>query len=723
MRQETSESMEIESVINASLRLQKAASEAEIFTVLYEACTAVAGPVGLDGWVIGHSRSAHHVAHLGPESVEATVDEVEAWLAGGSLPEAFARHDHVATDVTTSRLESEKRVVGGIVVIAARLTSLERRYLFDLARLAAEALAKLPEMRRCQLVLEALEQSEEAISFYDETEGIVFTNDAYHRIFQHYPDRSELLGMNHLDLYRLDLNAGVIEDPLAQCDPEAYLAQRARLSATLVGQQREIQTIRGRTYIYTRSRSTTGATMSRRIDITEQVATEMRLRERERELHDLAFRDSLTGLYNRAHLRDLLGSLTRQVADGTLAGVTAFLVDLDEFKWVNDTYGHDWGDHVLKTVADRLSRSSATDGGAVARIGGDEFVVLFEAPFTPEEMVAAGDRFIAVLAEPMAHDGMVLRIGASIGIAHRCGAAADIATILTDADFAMYEAKKVKGGASRVFTPGLKTATLDRLRLLEDIRNALYRREFTLLYQPQFSIGTRRLNGFEALARWMHPTRGSVPPDIFIPMLEEHGLIEEFGEWVLETACSEAMRWPDDLGVAINVSPLQVHAVRFSLKLCETLMRTGLRPGRLELEVTETVFLDGKQQTEAVLNNWKALGIRIALDDFGHGYSSLSYLGNFPIDKLKIDRGFLGQFDPSQPQAKAGVILDTIIDLGRKLGMTVTAEGVESAEQLEHLHRHGCTEAQGFLLGRPMSADEVRQIISARVTPPPSNRD
>jgi diguanylate cyclase (GGDEF)-like protein len=701
-------------LVDTALRLQKVVAEENVFAIVHAACKASIGAVGVDGWMVGRNgRSAHHVAHFGPQAA-ARPDDVEAWLLRRGAPPSLDRRVGGVTDVIWRRLADGPRIVGGLRLAGARFSAAERRRCTDFARLAAGAIAAFRQQRLSQMVLEALEQSEEAISFYDEADGVIFTNDAYHRIFTHYPSPAELVGRRHLDLYRMDLEAGAIDDPLARRDPEAYLAERARMTRTLVGRHREIQKIRSRTYIYTRTRSKTGATMSRRIDITEQASTEAKLRESERELQALAFRDPLTGLYNRAFLMGRLKELERRAAEGELAGLCAFLVDLDDFKTVNDTYGHDWGDHVLKTVANGLLRAAAdTAGGVVVRLGGDEFLILIEKPIEDERLAAIGERIVADLSAPITRAGVAIRIDASIGIARRGGEGVDLASIVGDADLAMYEAKTTIGSGYRFFAPGLKAATVDRLHLIEDVRSALQRREFELHYQPQFSVATGRLVGFEALARWRRPDRGPTSPAVFIPILENHGLIEEFGKWTLEAACAEAARWPDDLVVAVNVSPLQVRDVRFPIELRETLIRSGLRPRRLELEVTESVFIDDERRTRAMLEDWKSLGCRVALDDFGHGYSSLGYLGAFPIDKLKIDQSFLSKFDATQPQATAGLILDAIIDLGRSLGMTVIAEGVEHPDQLEHLRRRGCPEAQGYLLGRPMPADQARRLVEA----------
>jgi diguanylate cyclase (GGDEF)-like protein len=706
-------STKFEEFVGAVANLHEAESEQDIFLAFHAACESVAGPLALCGYVVARNgKTVREVAQVGDLNLPAgTALPNTDWLIEGvEFPISQAAN---GSPILAQPLVSGARVVGGVILAGSGLVSPESRLRCSrLTRFCAGAIVAFHERRLSQMVLEALEESEEAISFYDANDGIVFTNNAYHRVFPHYPEPSQLLGRNHLDLYRMDLDAGIIDDPLARNDPEAYLAKRKQMAEVLVARQREIQKISSKTYIYTRSRSNTGATMSRRIDISEQASTEARLRERERELHILAFQDPLTGLFNRAYLLNLIGDLQNRMREGSLKQMAVFLVDLNGFKFVNDTYGHDCGDFVLKVVAQRLSKI-VWEGDAVVRLGGDEFVIIFERALVPAELAATADAIIAELAQPVEYGDVVLTTGTSVGIAVRAGKDADLGTVIADADLAMYEVKKMKCSAHMFFDPGMRTGMLERLNLLEDLRNALREGEFELYYQPQFSTAMPHLVGFEALVRWHHPTRGLVSPGVFIPLMEEYGLIEALGEWVLRTACTEAARWPGELHVAVNVSPLQVRNGRFSLILSDTLLRTGLAPHRLELEITESVFIDDEAGTRAQLELWKSLGVRIALDDFGSGYSSLGYLNAFPIDKIKIDRGFLGKLNPDNPDEAADIILRTIIDLGRALDMTVTAEGVERADQLEFLSERRCSEVQGYLLGRPMPVEQARLLFGA----------
>jgi diguanylate cyclase (GGDEF)-like protein len=703
--------LELDVFAGSVARIHAARTEEDVFSTFHAACEIPAGSLFMRAYIVSRTgRGVRLVSETnGPEMPAVEDDAIRNWLI-----EDGARPGPVGCDgdLLATKLIFDGRVIGGVVLFASSLRQPAiRQNCLRLAQICAFALATCQQRRVSQLVLEALEESEEAISLYDANDGIVFTNDAYHRVFPHYPDAAELLGRMHLDLYRMDLEAGIIEDPLAQSDPEAYLAGRKQMADALVTRQRETQCIGGKTYIYTRSRSKTGATMSRRIDITEQALAEATLRRRERELHVLAFTDPLTGLSNRAHLMDFVGQLQVQLTEQSPSEVAVLLIDLNGFKFINDTYGHDCGDFVLKEVARRLI-AIAPHGATTVRQGGDEFIVVTTQATSPAELSGMASAMLATLKTPIKYGDVDLSIGASIGIAKRTGLNADLSTLIADADLAMYEGKKQKSSTFLFFDPVMRSSMMERLNLLDDIRAALHRGEFELHYQPQFGSHNTSLVGFEALIRWHHTERGMVSPSVFIPLMEEYGLIDALGEWVLQTACMEAARWPGNLHIAVNVSPLQVRSGRFSKVLENALLKSGLEPGRLELEITESVFIGDQAGTRTELERWKALGVRIALDDFGSGYSSLSYLSAFPIDKIKIDRGFLGKLDPNDPDKAADIILRTIIDLGMALNMTVTAEGVERPDQLEFLKHRSCAQVQGFLLGRPLPIDQTRLLFT-----------
>lgn len=706
-------------LVEASIDMQSCVQAGGIVDVVRTRLSAAWGTIRFGAFTVSPSGSVSEVPILDPPAMF-RVANLEAWLLQGGTPQVADAGAHLLH----RRLATAERGFGGILVEAGPREADDLFLLDALARLATASLSALHQKRLSQLVLEALEESEEAISFYDKDEGIIFTNDAYHRVFPHYPDRSSLIGWRHLDLYRLDLEAGVIDDPLAREDPDAYLRQRAEKANALTHRQREVQSIAGRTYIYIRSRSRTGATLSRRIDVTDQALAEAKLRERERDLHELAYKDALTGRHNRAFLPESLRRVRERIARGALDGFSVFLIDLNDFKAVNDTHGHDVGDHVLRTVAERVA-DAAPPGSAIIRMGGDEFIVLTEGAAAEGDLAATAEGFLATVGRPIILHDLVLRIGCSIGVAQLRAPEIDDREILIEADLAMYEAKgrRPKRSGYALFRSHLKDVAALRQAVLSDVRSAVHGGAFELHYQPQFVTRDLRLSGFEALLRWRHPTRGLVSPAEFIPALEEADLIETVGAWVLETACREAMRWPEHLTVAVNVSPLQLRKPGFTATLAETLRRTRLPAHRLELEITESVFLADEADARSILEAWKAIGVRIALDDFGRGYSAFSHLGSLPIDTIKIDGSFIGAMAPDDPASPGLILLKSIIRLGRDLGMTVTAEGVERQDQFDRLAALDCPLVQGFLFGKPGPSADVWPLVEAAAETVRSDRE
>ena len=421
----------------------------------------------------------------------------------------------------------------------------------------------------------------------------------------------------------------------------------------------------------------------------------------------MAHHDALTGLPNRLMFHDRLQeALMQQRRWGD--GIALLCLDLDHFKQVNDTLGHPAGDMLLKAVAGRL-RECVRDGDMVARLGGDEFAVLQCGARQPERAGELAQRIVEKLGAPYDLGGDRAVVGASVGIAVVTPDLCSADTLLRSADLALYRAKADGRGSFRLFESGMDEQMRARQTIERDLREALAQNEFEMFYQPVFHLQAQCVSGFEALLRWRHPDRGLVPPAQFIPIAEELGLIVPIGEWVLAQACADAATWPDDVMVAVNLSPVQFYSPGLVEAVREALQRSGLPARRLELEITESALLQDSKTVLATLHELRALGLRTALDDFGTGYSSLSYLRSFPFDKLKIDQSFVREM-AYRPDCRA--IVKSVLDLAHELGMTTTAEGVETEEQLDQLLRDGCTEVQGFLFDRPRPAADIRHWLA-----------
>ncbi|MBW5433938.1 EAL domain-containing protein [Bradyrhizobium canariense] len=418
----------------------------------------------------------------------------------------------------------------------------------------------------------------------------------------------------------------------------------------------------------------------------------------------MARHDSLTDLPNRTLFREKMGEGLNQVAiAGGAMAVLCF--DLDNFKTVNDRLGHAAGDRLLRWVAAQL-QENVGEHDTVARLGGDEFAVLQRGP-QPQSAERLARRLVEIIGHPPPLEHQSMHVGVSVGIAIAPDHGLDADELMKCADLALYQAKAKGRGAYQLFEPEMEKEARSRHALEHDLRGALEAREFHLAFQPQVRLDTTELTGFEALLRWKHPSRGLVSPAEFIPIAEENGLIVPIGEWVLRTACATAATWPD-LTVAVNLSPVQFRSRGLVAMVTSALAEAGLPPHRLELEVTETALLDDSEATIEILHQLRALGVRVSLDDFGIGYSSLSYLRKFPFDRIKIDRSFVGTLSES-PESMA--IVRTIASLGSVLNVETTAEGVETIEQLDFVRECGCTAVQGYYFGKPSPAAEVVRVI------------
>jgi len=424
---------------------------------------------------------------------------------------------------------------------------------------------------------------------------------------------------------------------------------------------------------------------------------------REHRIRHMAYHDALTDLPNRLQLREELDSRLGAIAAGGGA-LAVVCLDLDDFKIVNDTLGDHVGDQLLKLAAQRLVE--AAEGRFLARIGGDEFCVLVDGDGAEAERLAKA--LIERLGQPASVAGHYMHAGASIGISEAPADTLVGADLVKHADLALHAAKAAGRGRYRRFTADLDADAQARRATEMDLHSAIANGEFELYFQPLFDLAKNRFSAFEALIRWNHPTKGLVSPLDFIAIAEETGLIVPIGEWALKEACREAVTWPADIRVAVNFSTVQFAAPGIVNLVFQTLATSGLAPDRLEVEITESLFLESSDGVRDILRGLKQIGVRIALDDFGTGFSSLSYLRKFPFDKIKIDRSFIIEL---LEEDEAGAVVKAITDLAAALDMETTAEGVEEAGQLEALRAHGCTTVQGFLFSKPVPASQVPQLL------------
>jgi len=450
-------------------------------------------------------------------------------------------------------------------------------------------------------------------------------------------------------------------------------------------------------------------------DITERKRAEQRV-------HRLAYYDTLTGLPNRQLFQQQLYSAIEEAEKKNLK-VAALYVDLDNFKRINDTLGHSFGDVVLKTIASRLEHCIRHDDYVtragqgercthLARLGGDEFVSILQGLNDEDEAIAVAERIRTELARPVQHQGHEFVVTSSIGVSVYPEDGDDIDSLLKNADLAMYQAKEAGRNSIRFYSGTMSLRSLERLELESALRHALQGDEFELHYQPKVCMATQQITGVEALLRWEHPEHGKIAPDRFIPLAEECGLISELGEWVLQHACRQAKIWQDrfngDLSVAVNVSSQQFLQSSVSDVVFKALFDASLIPRLLHLELTESILMHDLKGTIETLDRLKEAGVTLAMDDFGTGYSSLSYLQRFPLDALKIDRSFVSDLEHKKGNA---AICSTIIAMAHNLGLKVIAEGVETRAQFDYLRDHDCDEVQGYLISKPMSADDLERKI------------
>jgi diguanylate cyclase (GGDEF)-like protein len=572
----------------------------------------------------------------------------------------------------------------------------------SLAERESKLSEKSRELERANRTIDAaLNNMSQGLSMIDQEGRFVIWNERYIRIYDMPPDLVRP-GASLVDVLAYRKRVGDFGE-----DPEAFLAALRDRMAKGERCQTRAQLADGRVISIVNEPMAEGGWVATHEDITERQHSQERIAR-------MARHDALTDLANRMLFRERMDeAFSRHQATGK--EYTIFIFDLDLFKAVNDSLGHPAGDALLKAVARRLQESTR-ESDTVGRLGGDEFAILQHADGQQRERaIGLAQRLLQVVGAPYEIDGHRVVIGISIGIAMAPQDGTDSAYLMRNADLALYRAKADGRNTFRFFEPAMDEDLRLRRTLEIDLHNAVANREFEAYYQPLVDLGTGCVCAIEALIRWRHPSRGMILPDRFIPVAEECGLITVIGQWVLRRACADAATWPAHIRVAVNLSPVQFRNSDLLEIVSAALADSGLAPERLELEITESVLLQKNVRDLEILNRIKSLGVSVVLDDFGTGYSSLSYLRQFPFDKIKIDRSFVQEM-PHRSDCAA--IVCAITSLGRELEMATTAEGVETEEQLELVRAAGCRQAQGFLLGRPCPASELKFAIGQVLLPP-----
>jgi diguanylate cyclase (GGDEF)-like protein len=623
-------------------------------------------------------------------TADAIVERVRRYVAGKTVSHFLRK----LTDGRTLAIAVRPDNNGGWVTTCEDVTEHER-----LNTRLGEQNQRLREQERelkaQNLILDAaLETMSQGLCMFDAAQRVVTCNARYAQMYGLTMEQVKP-GTTLQEIIQLRVANGLY----AEGKPDEY---RHESVASIVTPSNTIHELSdGRSIAVARRPMSGGGWVTTHEDITEH-------RRREARIAHMAHHDALTDLPNRVLVNEKLELALARTRQGEVTA--CHLLDLDDFKNINDTLGHPAGDKLLRMVADRL-RTLVRGTDTIARMGGDEFAILQCGLTQPGDATTLAQRIIEAVGEPYDIDGHQVVIGTSIGIAIGPTDGATPDQLIRNADLALYRAKGEGRGTFSFFEPEMDGLMQARRAMETDLRRAQSAGEFELLYQPVVNLATDQISGFEALIRWHHPHKGLIPPADFITLAEEMGLIEPISEWVLKQACRRAAQWPDDLKIAVNLSPAQFRRQGLVDTVVAALAASGLPADRLELEITESSLLQNSEVTLSMLYQLRELGVRIAMDDFGTGYSSLSYLQSYPFDKIKIDRSFVKDITDGVGSLN---IVRAVIAMARGLGMTTTAEGVETPEQLEMVKAEGCTEMQGYLFSPPLSAHEVDELLQRR---------
>jgi diguanylate cyclase (GGDEF)-like protein len=688
----------------AVAKAERAAKEARAaHSTLLDAFEVV--PEGLvlfdadDRYVLWNRRYAKLCADTNIKRGARFEEVIRAALKRGQYPEAIGREEewlaerlarHLLPENTQEqrlsdgrwvRLHEQRTANGGSIGVRIDMTE---------SRLREDQL-KTQNM----LFDAALNNMSQGLVLFDSDRRVVICNKRYQDMFGFTADQVKP-GTPIAELIRHRLSLGL----KVPADGDSYI--RTQVEGPITADNAYHEFADGRIIAYAIRPMPDGGGIVTHEDVTDQRRIEARIAH-------MAHHDALTDLPNRVLLRQRLDAALKNVTEKKPAAV--LWLDLDRFKDVNDTFGHAAGDEVLKIAAKRL-RNCVRSGNTVARLGGDEFAVIQTGTDQPEGATALALRIIEAISAPYEIDGLQVLVGTSVGIS-----VAPIDTVLADellknADLALYRAKSKGRGTYQFFEPEMDARMHARRQLELDLRQALSMGAFELNYQPIIDLDRNEVTTLEALLRWNHPTRGRVSPAEFIPLAEESGLIGSIGEWVLRTACAQAVTWSSPINVAVNLSPLQFKQHELERLVFNALSSSGLAPSRLELEITESALLENTEATLATLHRLRQLGVRISMDDFGIGYSSLSNLRSFPFNKIKIDQSFIQGLGEDQ---QCSTIVQAVAGLAAGLGMTTTAEGVETQDQLDWVRAVGITEVQGFHLSRPVPACDVEAVVARLV--------